>query len=116
MVLDTHPDGSAVAQIDGLRVPLPPYVAALLSILMADGGAAPDHLVGWKSVAAIQAALKERTKQNHTKAAVKELVYRLRKLLEDHDEDPSLVQYKRHFGYRFALRRGVSPKTESDNL
>jgi hypothetical protein len=116
VVLVAGPNGSAVAQFDGVGIPLPPYVAALLSILMADGGVDPDHLVGWKSVAAIQAALKERTKQDHSKAVVKQLIYRLRSLLERHGENPFLVQNHRRLGYRFAVRRRIKPKTESDNL
>ena len=115
VVLVARPDGSAVAQIDGVGIPLPPNVAALLSILKADGGVYPDHLVGWKSVGALQAGLKERSNQNHSKAAVKELIYRLRRLLEQHGGMPSLVQNHPRFGYRFALRRGVSNKTEMDN-
>ncbi len=109
-------NGSAVAQIDGVGIPLPPYVAALLSILMADRGVTPGHLVGWKSVADIQAALKDRTKQHHSIAAVKELVYRLRRVLEQHGENPDLVQNDPRLGYRFAVRRGVGTKTECDNL
>jgi DNA-binding response OmpR family regulator len=116
VVLVTHPDGSGVAQIDGVGTPLPPYLAALLSILMADEGVAPDRLVGWTSVVDIQAGLKKRTRQNRSKAAVKELVYRLRKLLDQHLEDPFLLQHKRRLGYRFAVRRGVGTKPEGDNL
>jgi len=116
VVLVAQPDGSGVARIDGVGIRLPPYVAALLSILMADRGVTPDHLVGWKSVADIQAALKDRTKQHHSIAAVKELVYRLRRLLEQHGENPDLVQNDPHLGYRFAVRRGVGTTTECDNL
>ena len=107
-------DGSVTARIDGRSgIPLSPLLAALLEILKADGGVTGDHLVGWKSVAAIQSALKEPTKQHHSKAAIKELVYRLRSLLGRHGENPFLVQSHRHLGYRFAVER--EPKAESDN-
>jgi DNA-binding response OmpR family regulator len=108
-------DGSAVAQIDGVDIPLPQNVAALLDVLMADRGVASDRLVGWKTVADIQAALKESTKQPHSKAAVKELVYRLRGLLERHGESRLLVQNNRRLGYRFTVRRGRGAMTEGDN-
>jgi hypothetical protein len=116
VVLVAQPDGSTTAQIDGVGFPLPPSVAALLGILKADGGEAPDHLVGWKSVPAIQAALKEGTKQKPSEAAVKQLVYRLRDLLELHLQNRFLVQFDRRYGYRFAMRRAAGIKTEGDNL
>lgn len=116
VTLAPRPDGSTMAQIDGRPgIPLPPLVAALLEILKADDGIASDPMVGWKSIAAIQFALKERTKQNHSESAVKELVYRLRGLLERHGENPFLIQTNRLLGYRFALQRGAGPLTERDN-
>jgi hypothetical protein len=116
VILVPRSDGSAAAHIDGRSgILLPPFVAALLEILKADGGIVNDHLAGWKSIAAIQSALKERTKQHHSKAAVKELVYRLRGLLERHGENPFLVQSNRRLGYRFAVKRGPGTMTERDN-
>jgi hypothetical protein len=100
-----HADGSATAQFDGRPgIVLPPMVAAILEILKANVGDGKDHLVGWKSVEHIQSALKERTKQLHSSDAVKELVYRLRNLLERHGENRFLVQHNRLLGYRFAVR------------
>jgi hypothetical protein len=103
--LAAQPDGSAVAEIDGVGIPLPPYVAALMGVLMADNGFTTDHLVGWKSIVAIQFALKQRTRQSHSKEAVKNLVYHLRKRLANHGVSPLLVQHNRRLGYRFAVRR-----------
>ncbi len=116
VILVRQPDGSALAKIDGRPgIPLPSFVAALMEILKADDGIANDPMVGWKSVAAIQFALKERTKQSHSESSVKELVYRLRDLLERHGENPFLVQNNRLLGYRFALRRGGENLTDRDN-
>lgn len=110
------PDGSEVGRIDGRPgIPFPPFVAALLDVLKADCGSARDHLVGWKSIAAIQLALKERTKQNHSRKAVKELIYRLRNLLELHGENPFLVQNKPGVGYRIAVLRRIGTMTEREN-
>jgi hypothetical protein len=109
-------DGSATAHIDGrLGIRLPPFVAALLTVLKSDAGIGRDHLVGWKPMAYLQTALKEHTNQYHSKAAVKELIYRLRILLERHGENPFLVQHKRRLGYRFAVRcckGGVADRTD----
>jgi DNA-binding response OmpR family regulator len=117
LLLLAHANRSAVAQIEGRSsIPLPPAIAALLHVLMAEGGVSTDHLVGWKSIAEIQARLKERTRQRHSKAAIKELVYRLRRLLEKHGENPSLVQNNGPLGYRFAVRSNVISKTERDNV
>jgi hypothetical protein len=117
VVMVPQPDDSSVTCLEErTSLSLPKSVAALLAVLKAEGGVVTDDLVGWKSVTAIQAALKERTKQSHSKAAVKELVYRLRNLLEQSGEDPFLVQNNRRLGYRFAVRGRVLAKTESDNL
>ena len=113
--LVAQPDGSAVAKIDGTDIPLPPFVAALLEILMADSDVAADKFVGWKSPATIQFGLNQRTKREHSKAAVKELVLRLRDLLQRHGLDRFLVESNRQLGYRFALRRTVGLKTDRDN-
>jgi len=116
MILVPHDDGSAEAHIDGRPgIRLPPFVAALLAILKSDGGLGKDQLVGWKSLAHLQTALMEHTKQHHSRAAVKELIYRLRSLLERHGENPFLVQHNRRLGYRFALRCGSGAVTDRDN-
>ena len=111
-----HADGSATVQFDGRPgIVLPPLEAAMLEILKADGGIGRDHLVGWKSVVHIQSALKERTKQQHSKAAIKELVFRLRRLLEFNGENPFLVQSNRRLGYRLAIRCAPGPVAGRDN-
>jgi len=116
VILVPHGDGSATAHIEGRPgICLPPFVAALLAILKSDGGIGKDHLVGWKSMAHIQSALVENTKQHLSRAAVKQLIYRLRSLLERHGESPFLVQHNLRLGYRFALRCGSGPVTDRDN-
>jgi hypothetical protein len=116
VVLVTQSDDSIVLRIKGgACIPLPPSVAALLGILKADGGIREDHLVGWKSVALIQTELKERTNQHRSKAAVKELVFRLRNLLERYGAERRLVQHNRRLGYRFAVRCGAGAVTDRDN-
>jgi DNA-binding winged helix-turn-helix (wHTH) protein len=115
-VLVWRRDGSALARVDGASIPLPPKVAVLLDILVADRGFAADNLVGWKTVADILAVLKERTQQGHSKAAVKELVYRLRCLLECHGASASLVRSHRRLGYRFAVRRAPGSIPKDQNL
>ena len=117
VTLIAQADGSAMAQVEGrLHIPLPPLLAAMLDVLRADSDVSADHMVGWKSIAAIQAGLKERTKRQYSKAAIKELVYRLRQLLEKHGENFSLVQNNRRLGYRLAVRRGLGGRPEGDNL
>ncbi|MGA2173516.1 MAG: hypothetical protein ABSH38_00895 [Verrucomicrobiota bacterium] len=105
-------DGSSAVSIDGRTgIPLTPLVTALLRVLKADCGLVNDHLVGWKSVDVIQAALKEYTRQQHSKAAVKELVYRLRNLLDRQPDNSGLVQTNHRLGYRFAVRRRAPGST-----
>jgi hypothetical protein len=99
-----------------LGIGLSPLVAVLMETLQADTGPTTDScLVGWKSVGAIQAALKNATNQESTEHAVKQLVLRLRRLLENHGESRSLVQSHRRFGYRFAVRRGIKTTANHDN-
>jgi hypothetical protein len=116
VVLVAHPSASGVVQIKGRSpITLPPFLAALLEILKADDGIETDDLVCWKTMTFIQSALRERTKQNHSKAAVKELVFRLRNLLERHGENRFLVQHNHRLGYRFAVRRGSGVTTGHNN-
>jgi hypothetical protein len=113
--LIAQPNGSATAQIDGTDIGLPPYVAAILDILMGDNGGHPDNLLPWNSVATIQALLTKRTKRNHSKAAVKEMVLRLRNLLEKRGLDRWFVETNPQLGYRVALRRKAGT-VKCDNL
>jgi len=100
-------DDHALLEIDGRPgVLLPQSLAALARVLTADGGAKADQFVGFKSFLAIQSALKEQTGKSLGKKAIKELVLRLRDLLETHGESRYFVENKRSFGYRFRLRRG----------
>ncbi|MGD0615477.1 MAG: hypothetical protein ABSA69_08580 [Verrucomicrobiota bacterium] len=116
VLLIRNSDGSADAQIEGHSpIPLSPLLTTLLEILKADKGISDDHLVGWKSMASIQLALKESTGRNHSEASIKELIYNLRNCLECHREDRSLVENKPRFGYRFAVRRAAGTTTERDN-
>lgn len=116
VILVPNKAGSITAQIDGRAgISLSPLLATLLEILKAEGGVISDHLVGWKSIAAIQSALRERTNQNHSKAAIKELVYRLRGLLAYHGLNPSLIQSHRRLGYRFAVPHRAETITKYDN-
>ena len=116
VLLIRNADGSAEAQIEGRAcIPLSPLLATLLEILKADTGYSDDHLVGWKSTASIQLALKGSTGQNHSEASVKELIYNLRNSLARHREARSLVENKPRFGYRFAVRRAAGTTTEQDN-
>jgi hypothetical protein len=111
-----HADGSATAQFDGRpALVLPPLVAATLEILKANFDSGKDHLVGWKSVEHIQSALKERTGRQPSRAAVKELVFRLRRLLRSHGENPGLVQHNRNLGYRFAVWRAPGAVNDRDD-
>jgi hypothetical protein len=101
------------------RIPgidLPPLVAVLMETLQADTGITTDpYLVGWKSVGAVQAAIENATNQQPTARAIKQLVFRLRRLLEGHGERPSLVQNHPRLGYRFAVRRGIKASAKGDN-
>jgi hypothetical protein len=94
---------------------LPPFVAALLAVLIADSGVKSDLFVGWKSIEAIRSELKASTGHSLSNAAIKELVLRLRDLLEEHGENRYLVQSKRNLGYRFALRRTKGGMTANDH-
>ena len=116
VVLVAGSDGSATVQFDGRPgVVLPPLVAVLFGILKAESGVGKDHLVGWKSVAHIESALKEHTQKQHSEAAVKQLVYRLRNLLEEHGENRLLVQENDRLGYRLAVRCAPGTVPDRDN-
>ena len=99
--------GSALVQIDGRStLQLSPAVAALFQVLKADFGSNPDTIVGWKSMADLKPALAKRMGGAFSDQAVKELIYRLRRVLEKHGENPFLLQNNRKLGYRLAVRRG----------
>jgi len=109
-------DNHALVEIDERPgVLLPPFVAALLAVLIADRGTKADQFVGWKSLDTIRLELKESTGSTPSNAAIKELILRLRNLLEAHGENRFLVQSKRNFGYRFALRRTQGGMTTNDH-
>lgn len=98
------------------HIGLPPLVAVVMETLQANTGRTTDScLVGWKSVADIQAALKNATGQLPSGHAVKQLVFRLRRLLESHGESPSLVQNNPRLGYRFAVRREIKTAANRNN-
>ena len=63
----------------------------------------------WQSVEAIQAALKKKTRKEHSRESVEELAYRLRDRLMKYGENLFWVQSRRPLSYRFALRR--APET-----
>lgn len=116
VLLIRDPDGSTSAQFhDGPRIPLSPLLAVVLEILKADTGASDDHLVGWKSMASIQLALKEVTGRTHGKSSVKELIYNLRNVMGAEDLDRALVENKSGVGYRLAVRRASATTTEQGN-
>jgi len=97
-------------------ISLPPLVAVLMETLQADTGAATDpHLVGWKSAGAIRDDLEMATHQEHTEHAVKQLVFRLRRVLESHGVSSSLIQNDPRRGYRFAVRRKVETAAHHDD-
>jgi hypothetical protein len=116
VVLKPRGDGSATVQFDGRRCfVLPPLVAVLLKILKADSDVGKDHLIGWKSVAHIQSALKEHTQRTHSVESVKQLVYRLRNLIEDQGENRLLVREDDRLGYRLAVRCQPGAVGDRDN-
>jgi hypothetical protein len=116
VVLRPHGDGRATVQFDERPgIVLPPLVVVLLGILKAENDVGKDHLVGWKSVAHIQSSLKGHTQRQHSEAAVKNLVYRLRNLLEDHGENRLLVQEDDRLGYRLAVRCAPGAAADRDN-
>src|SRR3989442_3357695 len=56
--INRHADGSADVSVNGRRpLRLRPQLAALLTIIAGAGGNVDDHLVGWKTMAEIAAAL-----------------------------------------------------------
>jgi hypothetical protein len=91
---------------EGRRVPITLAMADLVETLLTDrpGG---DRLVGWKPFADIEAALAKRAGRAVSRAAVKNLIYRLRERLRRAGENPFLVQVWKGRGARFALRRAV---------
>jgi hypothetical protein len=114
--LETQPDGSVSAQIDGRGlVPLTPLLVHLLVILIADNDSSKDHLVGWKSVAEISGSMAKRTGKQFTKHTISQLICRLKERLRKYRENKFLIQHNLQFGYRFALRRSVAPVTERDH-
>ena len=105
--------GVATLFIDNRQrgIGLSPRLAALVSILIEEGGIVNDRLVGWKSKQTLQAALASRLGHNYS--SIKHLIHLLRKVLKRHGASADLVRFDRYLGYRFAvLRRGQSPNPE----
>ncbi len=105
-------DGMASAYIDDL-VPfrLPPVLASLLQVLAMDTGTAralcaDDPLVPYKSYEEIISNMTIMLGgRGYTKGALREGIYRLRRIMAEHDFD-GLIQTNRRLGaYRLALRR-----------
>lgn len=94
-----HPDGSADVQVDeGKHFVLPPTLAALLAILVADDQSSDDKMVSWKSIESVIRQLGVR------RPALAQLLYRLRKELSKRGSvNPFLVQSNRRRGLRFAV-------------
>jgi hypothetical protein len=105
---------SELSRIPGIH--LPPLVAVVMEMLQANTGVTSEpDLVGWKSVVDLQAALTSVTRRNHPEHSVRQLTLRLRRLLRDHGENPSLVQNDRRLGYRFSVGRTIQTKANSVN-
>jgi len=112
--IETQPDGSVFAHIDGRApVPLPPLLADLLAVLIMDYSS-NDHLVGWKSVADISCSMSKRTGKTFARHAVSALIYRLKEQFTRYSENKFLIQRNIRFGYRFALRRSPDSVTGGD--
>lgn len=109
VVLAPGNKGSAVLFIDHRSpgIGLSPRLARLMEALIKEEGIVIDGLVGWKTSETLQAALQKCTQEPQSRASIKELIYRLRKLLKEHKENAALVQFDRNLGYRFALIRKV---------
>lgn len=111
-VLEWGKRGWAVLYIDNGRkgIRLTPRLAALVEVLIDNGGIVNDRLVGWKSKKILRAALANRTGRNY--ASIRHLVHLVRRELQRHGESAELVQFHHFLGYRFAvIRRGQSPNT-----
>ncbi len=93
-------DGNYDLQLDGGKViTLPPKVGVLANKLREHAGTTTDKYIPWKATKEVAETLKQ---HDGIKSSVKQLVHRLRDLLEEHDEDPRVILTRRG-GYRFAL-------------
>jgi hypothetical protein len=107
-------DGTYRIQIEGRNeILLPPKVGALANKLRDPNGVTSDEYIPWKSAREIAGALKEQGGAGSKKPdSVKQLVYRLRRELEENGEDPRVILACRG-GYRFALYK-LPPVTIDD--
>jgi hypothetical protein len=115
VALTPRHDGSAVVRIDeGKPFILPPMLADLLSILCMDVGPSGDSFVEWKSLDHVAILLAKKTGKDVTKHALTQLVWRLRQVLfQQGGLNPFLLQSHRRKGLRFALKRQITPVSES---
>lgn len=104
--------GAELRIAGGRPIALTAAMADLLEILLADRPS-DDHLIGWKSFAEIEAALARATARPSSRAAVKNLVFRLRSRLHGAHENRFLVQVRRGHGARFALRRAEAGSADA---
>ena len=105
--IDRHADGSADVSVNGRRpLRLRPQLAALLTIIAGAGGKVDDHLVGWKTMAEIAAALSINKRGRAVSPGdVPKIVLRLREAFRSKGENWLLVQSRKATGeYRFAVR------------
>jgi len=105
---DRHARRRVAVRLDhGESLVLPPVLGELLKILAKDlGGHAEDDLVGWKSLDQLRDLLAVETGRLHSRRALVENVYRLRKAFAAADLDAALLQTNpRMRAYRLAVRR-----------
>jgi hypothetical protein len=99
-------DGSAMVSIDGRKLAVPPALGDLVSALVVDdGGSSPDDIIPFKPLPDLAVKLQKLKGQPVSAHALNQLIYRLRRHLEQHGFPPFLVQTNRRAGARLALRR-----------
>ena len=106
----SRPDGTAVVQVDrGAKMVLAATLARLLIILSTDNDRSDDGVVGWKTFEEVAILMEKKTGRRHSRGAVNQLIYRLRKEFMENGASMDPIQTSRKLGMRFALKRSDSP-------
>jgi len=99
-------DGKCSVSVSGRRpFPLPPQLAALVTVLAMPGGASHDGRPGWWTRAEVATAINKQTGAGLAAGAVPRLVNKLKDRFREAGENWHLIQSNRRWGVRLALRR-----------